>query len=864
MTGRASGIAVSRDRGKEASADRAARGQGLPNLSRAASAPAPGVLGLGEGLLLPSPDRRYFEHRLGADLSGVRLHPDAPAAHALGARAFAAGRDIGFAPGQFRPGTDNFRTVLGHELGHVLQQGATGPAVQLQEATPQPVATPISAGQGSARMGAGQPAPVAGPPILWGFDQTAQPRRYYVSVLPPARSLGAIAQYIYGSESAADSLRAANPGLGDTVAAGTTITLAAGTLSSDAQAQLNRSLHNGTVMHTDGIPAAGAPPPDAPLHNLTIGGQEYHLTDVQYSGLLHGLAWHLGLEADRYKGLSEVYLDTLRDHVENSNSVIRGISDWMGDVSVPDESIYTGPRDRAQAIIDELASEEPTEQQLIEASRRLRSVAQDYYAGEQAWHVYIEGTIGGAERTARGLEVVRNSCFAIEAGLAGAVVAPFAFAAAGGGALGVGAAVGGGAAAGGLLRGNLEVALPGMQADRPAGERFWSGAKSGAIQGGIGAAGALVAPAVSGALAPRLGITAEVAPTLGQRMLLGSSTGIVIGAPSGLLGAGLENFGHWYNGEISLTDYLLSMGGGAAGGAIGGGVFGALPIEGLYRSGGQPLNPFSGTPVMPRWMMAGPLSPLQASWNPPAEFNALPATQLPRLPTGYGWARINGVWEPICLTGPNRMPLTLARYGPNANQQTNYNMLSGDELVLSSAVTRPRGGTYPPGNRGAMPFDTADFTDPSGQQWIVGHNVDYADTIDLPNVPNSNADPLNYTPEPDWWGLHLRRNLVGRIRANNGSYRQMNFYSPTPVRTASGNPVPDGVIFVEVDAAGNVVQGYQIPFTPNGPTRLANIPPQWILAPNQIPAGILSPTPTPPIAGAGAAAGADAATQRRQ
>jgi hypothetical protein len=210
------------------------------------------------------------------------------------------------------------------------------------------------------------------------------------------------------------------------------------------------------------------------------------------------------------------------------------------------------------------------------------------------------------------------------------------------------------------------------------------------------------------------------------------------------------------------------------------------------------------------------------------------------------------------------MPLTLARYGPNANQQTNYNMLTGDELVLSSAVTRPRGGTYPPGNRGAMPFDTADFTDPSGQQWIVGHNVDYADTVDLPNVPNSNADPLNYTPEPDWWGLHLRRNLVARIRANNGSYRQMNFYGQTPVRTASGNPIPDGVIFVEVDAGGNVVQGYRIPFTPNGPTRLANIPPQWVLAPNQIPAGVLSPTPATSIAGAGAAAGANAANRRTQ
>lgn len=813
---------------------------------------------------VPTRDRLYFERRLGADLSGVRLHPDAPAADALGARAFAAGRDIGFARGLFQPGTDGFRATLGHELGHVLQQGAEGPAVQLQDAGAQAWTAPgtASAGSGlpdSAPAAAGAPA---GPPILWGFDRTAQLRRYYVSVLPPPRSLAAVAQYIYGSGGAAVALRAANPGLGDTVAGGTTITLADGTLSGEAQQHLNQSLRAGTVMRTDGVPVPHAAPPDVPLHNLRIGEQEYHLTAVQYAGLLRGLAWHLGIEAERYKGLTEVYLDTRRSHLEGSNSVIRGISDWMGDVSVPDEATYTRPRDRAEAIATALANGEPNEERLIQAARQLRGVAEDYHAGERAWHVYIEGTIGGAARTAGGLEVVRNTCFAIEAGLAGVVVAPVAFAAVGGGALGTVAAIGGGAATGGLLRGSLEVALPGMQADRAAGDRFWSGAKSGAIQGGLGAAGALVGPAVSGALAPRLGITEAAAPTLAQRMLLGSTTGVVIGAPSGLVGAGLENFGHWRNGEMPLGDYLLSMGGGTVYGAVGGGVFGALPFQGLYRNGGQSLNPFSGTPVMPRWMMAGPFSPLQARWNPPAEFNALLPGELPPLPEGYGWARINDVWEPISLTGPNRMPLTLARYGPNANQRTNYNMLNGDRLLQSSAVTRPRGGTYPRGNRGDMPFDSSDFTDPSGQRWIVGHNVDYADTIDLPNVANSNADPLNYTPEPDWWGLHLRRMLVGRIRANNGGYLQRNYYSQSPTRTASDNPIPDGVYFLETDAAGNAINAWQIPFTTTGPTQMSALP-QFQIPLNQVPAGVLSPTPAAPVSGAAAAASADVATRRQ-
>lgn len=852
-------VPVTRDRAKERAADHVASGArstGPRPAGQVSQARAPTALGLGSGQTLPIVERSYFEHRLGTGLGAVRVHPNAPAAGVLGAQAFTAGRDIGFAPGQYQPGTETFRGVLGHELGHVLQQGESGPAVQLQEAAPQDSAQPAAPGT---------PNAPAGPPVLWGFDRTAQPRRYYVSVLPPARGLGDIARYIYGSDSAADSLRTANPGIGDPVAAGTTITLAAGTLSGDAQAQLNRSLHDGTVMHTDGIPGGGAPPPDAPLHNLTIGEQAYHLTDVQYAGLLHGISWHLGIKADYYKGMCEVYLDTRRDHVENNNSVIRGISDWMGDVSVPDESIYAGPRDRAQAIIDDLANGEPTEARLIQASSRLRGVAGDYVAGERAWHVYIEGTIGGAERTAHGLEVVRNTCFAIEAGLAGAVLAPVAFAAAGGGALGVGAAVGGGATAGGLLRGGLEVALPGMQADRPAGDRFLSGAKSGAIQGGIGAAGALVAPAVSGALAPRLGIAADVAPTLGQRILLGSATGVVIGAPSGLASAGLENFGAWYNGEITFTQYLASMVGGAAGGAVGGGVFGALPIQGLYRSGGQTMNPFSGTPVMPRWMMAGPFSPLQANWNPPAEFNRLPVAELPPLPEGYGWARINDVWEPINLTGPNRNPLTLSDYGLDANGRSNYNIVNVDRLVQSSAVTRPQGGTYPPGSRGNMPFDTADFTDPAtGRRYTPGHNVDYADTNAQPGVRDSNADPLNFTPEPGWWGRWLRNNLVQRIRAGGGGYRQMNYYSATPTRTVSQNPIPDGVYFVETDPAGNAVQAWRIPFaSPTGPTQQSALA-QFSVPLNQVPAGLLSVTPAPPIAGAGAAAGGDAASRRTQ
>jgi hypothetical protein len=127
-------VAVLRDRNKEKRAERAAEGDTLGG--RVLTARAPAALGLGEGRSMPEAERRHFESRLGADFSSVRLHPDTPAAGALGARGFASGRDIGIAPGHWHPGTAEFRHLLGHELAHVLQQGQSGPAVQLDDAKP--------------------------------------------------------------------------------------------------------------------------------------------------------------------------------------------------------------------------------------------------------------------------------------------------------------------------------------------------------------------------------------------------------------------------------------------------------------------------------------------------------------------------------------------------------------------------------------------------------------------------------------------------------------------------------------------------------------------------------------------------------
>lgn len=73
------------------------------------------------GRPLPRQIRRAMEELFGADFSDVRVHVG-PEAASIGARAFAAGRHIYFAPGRYRPWSRSGRRLLAHELTHVLQQ----------------------------------------------------------------------------------------------------------------------------------------------------------------------------------------------------------------------------------------------------------------------------------------------------------------------------------------------------------------------------------------------------------------------------------------------------------------------------------------------------------------------------------------------------------------------------------------------------------------------------------------------------------------------------------------------------------------------------------------------------------------------
>jgi Domain of unknown function (DUF4157) len=83
----------------------------------------------GAGASLDEPVRTFLESRFAHDFSLVRVHTDrraAAAADHLGARAVTAGEHVLFAPDAYRPGTEQGRRLLAHELTHVVQQRTRG------------------------------------------------------------------------------------------------------------------------------------------------------------------------------------------------------------------------------------------------------------------------------------------------------------------------------------------------------------------------------------------------------------------------------------------------------------------------------------------------------------------------------------------------------------------------------------------------------------------------------------------------------------------------------------------------------------------------------------------------------------------
>jgi hypothetical protein len=758
-------------------------------------------------------------------------------------------------------------------------------------------------------------------PVIFGIDRSGDSREIYASVTAPGHPRDTVAQYLFG---VSGEILAEFP---DTIPAGMTIPLTGRRLSESARAELDRAIDTGTALSTEGstTPEVAGPSGETMLYDFIVAGRSYQLTPQQMLGMIRGTARKLRIESNRIFGLAETLKEVRNWHDEGSNSAVRGISDTLGDVDLPDEhfadramSLARSAREQYQCIsvstsIAEAQSALPLAQADLQAAAHEHSIADMY------WRYYIRGTIEGASTAITTLEITRNVCIGVAAALAGAVAAPFVFAAAGGGLVGGTAAVGAGtvvgAGTGTAIAGTGSVAGEALaMAITPGEQSFdtdyvlettWEGTKTGAIQGGIGAAGALVAPGLSNVVAQRMFGAPAMALTGGQRLAANAVTASIVGGPSGGAGTAIENLDDLIAGEMSGGEYGTSILTGTGMGIGMGAATSWIPISGLYRSGGRAGNPFSGEVVTPRWMMEGigfhphqvspdfrpTLNPFRMgsalssrySFNPTgsgfASFNALPLDQLPPLAPGHRWVRLNGEWHPIALSGRFGAPYSLRIQGDS------YIFLMGhrgtpQQLLMSRAITRPAGSTYSNPQGRAQQAIRA-FDEVSGStttRHTPGHNVDFADTPTAPlrttgelgadpTMTNLNRDPFNFTPEPrssttaggrsvSDWGQYLRNNMVRAIRSAGGGYRQYNMPSSTG-RVATGTrpggagtidvPVPDSVIFVRTDANGSVLDAWSISFT-NPPTSrsvsvLTSPGSTFRINPNTIPQASLATNP---------------------
>jgi Domain of unknown function (DUF4157) len=85
------------------------------------------------GLPLGPETRPFMEQRFGHDFGNVRIHihPQATySAAALNARAYTLGHHIVFGAGEYAPQTHSGRSLLAHELAHVVQQAGAPSALQ--------------------------------------------------------------------------------------------------------------------------------------------------------------------------------------------------------------------------------------------------------------------------------------------------------------------------------------------------------------------------------------------------------------------------------------------------------------------------------------------------------------------------------------------------------------------------------------------------------------------------------------------------------------------------------------------------------------------------------------------------------------
>ena len=132
------------------------------------------------GQPLDSSTCSFIEQRFAYDFSKVRVHTDSQAtasARAVNALAFTSGNNIVFGAGQYAPSASWGRSLLAHELTHVLQQDACENAVLQRQPAPAHQPAPSPASQQS------HPAPRRDFVFIMGEDRAADPNKFYTAAL---------------------------------------------------------------------------------------------------------------------------------------------------------------------------------------------------------------------------------------------------------------------------------------------------------------------------------------------------------------------------------------------------------------------------------------------------------------------------------------------------------------------------------------------------------------------------------------------------------------------------------------------------------------------------------------------------------
>ena len=104
---------------------RAVGNAGVAGMVEEERSPVLDVVGSGGGAPLDADTRTDMELRLGHDFSDVRVHSDSRAhdsAAAVNAHAYTVGSNIVFQRDKYDPSSSDGRTMLAHELTHVVQQ----------------------------------------------------------------------------------------------------------------------------------------------------------------------------------------------------------------------------------------------------------------------------------------------------------------------------------------------------------------------------------------------------------------------------------------------------------------------------------------------------------------------------------------------------------------------------------------------------------------------------------------------------------------------------------------------------------------------------------------------------------------------